>query len=119
MAQMMPRAGGQQGAGVDHFFLARSAASRAAMFRAAVTRWMTLMTDLSRAMGAVIQSPIRKSPTEPTVGRQRQRPVAWDGGAGARDRGLFLPRQCRVKPHPHPLFLPSGPSEKLNRYRRQ
>lgn len=65
--------------GEDHFFLARSAASRAAMFLAAVTRWMTLMMDLSRAMGAVIQRPIRKSPTEPT----------------------------------------SGPSEKLNRYRRQ
>lgn len=87
------------------------------MFRAAVTRWMTLMMDLSRAMGAVIQRPIRKSPTEPTVGRQRQRRVAGDGGV--RYRGLFLPRQGRVEPHPHPLFLPSGPSEKLNRYRRQ
>lgn len=51
-----------------HFFLARSAASRAAMFRAAVIRWMTLMTDLSKAMGAVIQRPMWKSPTDPTVG---------------------------------------------------
>lgn len=91
MAQLMPRAGGQQGAGVDHFFLARSAASRAAMFRAAVTRWMTLMTDLSRAMGAVIQRPIRKSPTEPTVGRQRQRTVAGDRGAGREIEASFSP----------------------------
>lgn len=58
--------------GEDHFFLARSAASRAAMFLAAVMRWMTLMMDLSRAIGAVIQRPIRKSPTEPTTGRQRK-----------------------------------------------
>lgn len=51
-----------------HFFLARSAASRAAMLRAAVTRWTTLMRDLSAAMGAVIQRPTRKRPTEPTKG---------------------------------------------------
>lgn len=54
--------------GQAHFFLARSAASRAAMLRAAVTRWMTLMTDLSKAMGAVIQRPAWKSPTDPTTG---------------------------------------------------
>ena len=66
--------------GEDHFFLARSAASRAAMFLAAVMRWMTLMTDLSSAMGAVTQRPIRKRPTEPTTGRQEERWKAGDGG---------------------------------------
>lgn len=76
------------GMGEDHFFLARSAASRAAMFLAAVMRWMTLMMDLSSAMGAVIQRPIRKSPTEPTMGRQIERRKAGDGGV--RDRGLSL-----------------------------
>lgn len=41
-----------------------------------------------------------------------------DGGAGEGSLSL-PPRQGRVEPHPRPLFLPSGPSEKLNRYRRQ
>lgn len=79
MAQQTPRARRQPGTGQDHFFLARSAASRAAMFLAAVTRWMTLMMDLSRAMGAVTQRPIRKRPTEPTTGKQRGRMKAGDG----------------------------------------
>lgn len=62
-----------------HFFLARSAASKAAMLRAAVIRWMTLMRDLSKAMGAVTQRPIRKSPTEPTAGRQQGKGVWREG----------------------------------------
>lgn len=115
MTQETPRQVGRQGLeSQGHFFLARSAASRAAMLRAAVIRWMTLMRDFSKATGAVIHSPIRKRPTEPTVGREQGN--AENTGRG-RGRGPTPPWAGQNPPpsSPAPHLLPKGPSEKLNR----
>lgn len=84
------------------------------MLRAAVIKWMTLMRDFSKATGAVTHSPIRKRPTEPTVGGSRATLRTRDSGEG---EGPQLPGQARTPPpsSPAPHRLPKGPSEKLNR----
>lgn len=88
--------------------MARSAASRAAMLREAVTKWMTLMRDLSRATGAVIHRPTRKSPTEPTAGAGRRR----EGGQGRGHGALSWAGRCTPLAS---LRVPKGPSEKWNK----